>query len=50
MKNYNIVVNSYIVKFILGQNFKLFESLRKSLGNFIIECFRDKIIICLEEE
>ncbi|XP_042798330.1 kinetochore scaffold 1 [Panthera leo] len=50
MKNHNIAVNSYTVKSAPGQNSKLPEPLRKSLGNPTLDCSHDKIIICSEEE
>ncbi|XP_014696229.3 outer kinetochore KNL1 complex subunit KNL1 isoform X1 [Equus asinus] len=50
MKNHNTAVNSHTVKSIPGQNSKLPEPLRKSLGNPTTECSHDKIIICSEEE
>lgn len=48
MRNHS-VVNSQTVKSILGQNSKLPEPLRKSLGNPIPDC-SDKTVICSEKE
>ncbi|XP_006073115.4 LOW QUALITY PROTEIN: kinetochore scaffold 1 [Bubalus bubalis] len=48
MRNHN-VVNSQTVKSVLGQNSKLPEPLRKSLGNPIPDC-SDKTVICSEKE
>uniref|UniRef100_A0A673TSK3 Kinetochore scaffold 1 n=1 Tax=Suricata suricatta TaxID=37032 RepID=A0A673TSK3_SURSU len=50
MKNHNIAVNSYTVKSVSGQNSKLPEPIRKSLGNPILDSSHDKIITCSEEE
>ncbi|XP_039088814.1 kinetochore scaffold 1 [Hyaena hyaena] len=49
MKNHNIAVNSYTVKSVPGQNSKLPEPVRKSLGNPTLDCSH-KTIICSEEE
>uniref|UniRef100_A0A452FWR3 Kinetochore scaffold 1 n=1 Tax=Capra hircus TaxID=9925 RepID=A0A452FWR3_CAPHI len=48
MRNHS-VVNSQTVKSVLGQNSKLPEPLRKSLGNPIPDC-SDKTVICSEKE
>ncbi|OWK09395.1 hypothetical protein Celaphus_00006375 [Cervus elaphus hippelaphus] len=48
IRNHN-VVNSQTVKSVLGQNSKLPEPLRKSLGNPIPDC-SDKTVICSEKE
>ncbi|XP_044233459.2 kinetochore scaffold 1 [Ursus arctos] len=50
MKNHNIAVNSYTVKSVSGQNSKLPEPLRKSVGNPTPDCSYNKTIICSEEE
>uniref|UniRef100_A0A8C7BEK3 Kinetochore scaffold 1 n=1 Tax=Neovison vison TaxID=452646 RepID=A0A8C7BEK3_NEOVI len=50
MKNHNIAVNSYTVKSVSGQNSKLPEPLRKSVGNPTPDCSHNKTIICSEEE
>ncbi|XP_012933910.1 kinetochore scaffold 1 isoform X1 [Heterocephalus glaber] len=50
MKNYNIAVNSHIVKSVLGQNSILSEPLRKSLGDPTHDRSHDKLSIFSEEE
>ncbi|XP_037017694.2 kinetochore scaffold 1 [Artibeus jamaicensis] len=50
VKNHNTAIDSHIVKSVPGQNSKLPEPLRKSLGNPALDCSHDKIIICSEEE
>ncbi|XP_062947599.1 kinetochore scaffold 1 [Cynocephalus volans] len=50
MKNHSAAINSHTVKSVLGQNSKLPEPLRKSLGDPIPDCSYDKMIICSEEE
>ncbi|XP_004400485.1 PREDICTED: protein CASC5 [Odobenus rosmarus divergens] len=50
VKNHNTAVNSYTVKSVSGQNSKLPEPLRKSVGNPTPGCSHNKTIICSEEE
>ncbi|XP_058397227.1 kinetochore scaffold 1 isoform X2 [Diceros bicornis minor] len=50
MKNHNTAINSHTVKSVPGQNSKLPEPLKKSLGNPTTDCSHDKIIMCSEEE
>nr|XP_019581038.1 PREDICTED: protein CASC5 [Rhinolophus sinicus] len=50
MKNCNTAVNSHTVKSVPGQNAKLPEPLRKSLGNLTFDSAHDKTITCSEEE
>ncbi|XP_041591333.1 kinetochore scaffold 1 isoform X1 [Vulpes lagopus] len=50
MKNHNIAINSYTMKSVPGQNSKLPEPLRKSVGNPSPDYSHDKTIICSEEE
>lgn len=49
-ENHTTAIDSHIVKSVSGQNSKLPEPLRKSLGNPALDCCHDKTIICSEEQ